>query len=266
MPRARRPIATAVRIVSDHGGDQHHNICENVEETILLHEWEEAEPCAIQCFHERSGAHRPATTARLLWNDKALLVRFDVSDRREQLVARFTEPNSPTYRDSCVELFIGSSKCELAYMNIEINCLGAILLQTHMHPRGGDSVDPSLWDHQIQRVATVNRNELSEADAPAPFAWSVIVRVPFALVDELLERPAAAAQGRAVPAGKPIHVDRSGWRLGLFKCADDAPQPHWGAWAPIGERLDFHQPDKFGKLHLASGRRLRSSKKRGRPS
>ena len=39
-------------------------------------------------------------------------------------------------------------------------------------------------------------------------------------------------------------------RVGLFKCADDSPHPHWAAWADIGERLDFHQPDAFGTLVL----------------
>lgn len=259
MP-TRRPTAIASRIaIGDHAIDDLLKTSSGA--------WEQAAPCQIRCWHENSGAHRPETTARLLWDDYALYVKFDVQDRREQLVARHTEPNAPTYRDSCVELFIGSSKAgSSAYMNVEISCLGTILLQTHMQPRQGGDADPRLWNAQIKRWASVKKSELCESDPPGPFAWSVAVRVPFALVDELLERPATAAQGELVPPGEPFRVERSGWRIGLFKCADDAPAPHWAAWAPIGERLDFHQPDTFGKLHLARGQPSRSAKKRERPS
>ena len=56
----------------------------------------------------------------LLWDDEALYVRFEVQDRREELVARYTTPNDPMYKDSCVELFITCGY--LSYMNIEMNC------------------------------------------------------------------------------------------------------------------------------------------------
>jgi hypothetical protein len=41
------------------------------------------------------------------------------------------------------------------------------------------------------------------------------------------------------------------WRANLYKCADLSSHPHWGAWAEIGERLDFHQPSRFGEIAFA---------------
>ena len=72
--------------------------------------WDTALPATIAHFHERSGSHRPATEVRLLWDCDALYVRFDVADRREEIVARYTAPNSPSYKDSCVEIFLSNER------------------------------------------------------------------------------------------------------------------------------------------------------------
>ena len=68
--------------------------------------------------------------------------------------------------------------------------------------------------------------------------WLVRALLPTPIANEPSLAPDAPEEGAVV------------WRMGLFKCADDSPNPHWGAWADIGERLDFHQPDKFGSLLL----------------
>jgi hypothetical protein len=41
------------------------------------------------------------------------------------------------------------------------------------------------------------------------------------------------------------------WRVNAFKCGDETSHPHWASWAPIGEALNFHQPEYFGWLELA---------------
>ena len=41
------------------------------------------------------------------------------------------------------------------------------------------------------------------------------------------------------------------WRGNFFHCGDETPFPRWGAWSGVGERLDFHQPDRFGMLLFA---------------
>jgi hypothetical protein len=43
------------------------------------------------------------------------------------------------------------------------------------------------------------------------------------------------------------------WRANFYKCGDQTARPHWASWAPIGEALNFHQPDKFGELVFARG-------------
>jgi hypothetical protein len=201
--------------------------------------WDSAPPIPLCFFHARSGSHRPATEVRLLWDCAHLYVRFDVADAREEMVARYIEPNSPSYTDSCVELFLKAH--DDAYANIEINCLGAILLQTHVAPRQGTSVDPTVWDAQIERWTSVSKEMLASSDASGPFSWSVCVRLPHALLSALLPR-------LPPPTVRNTADDDSGWWVGLYKCADDSPHPHWASAHDIGEALDFHQPSRFSRL------------------
>ena len=141
-----------------------------------------------------------------------------------------------------MEIFLSSSETPLPYVNIEVNCLGAVLLQSHAAaPRQGEAVDPAIWDSKLERWSSVDASKLSASDPPGPFSWTVCLRLPFALLHELLGLPPRPTEASSAAA----------YRMGLFKCADDSPRPHWAAWAPIGERLDFHQPDKFGQLVLA---------------
>lgn len=215
--------------------------------------WADAAPVAIRHFHERSGWHRPTTEVRLLYDDTALYVRFDVrDDRRELMMARFVEPNQATYRDSCVELFLDTG-VHAGYMNLEMNCLGAILLQTHAVPRQGGSINPSLWNARIERWTSVDPATLRAPAAAGPITWAASVRLPFALVSELVSstlpaqpRPPAHADSNATNWWRG--ADPGTWRIGLYKCADDSPEPHWGSWMPLGEKLDFHQPSRFGSL------------------
>jgi hypothetical protein len=41
-----------------------------------------------------------------------------------------------------------------------------------------------------------------------------------------------------------------GFAANFFKCADHSSHPHWASWSPIGEELNFHQPQTFGLLRF----------------
>ena len=162
-------------------------------------------------------------------------------------MARYTESNDPCYRDSCVEVFLRPTPQSSCYVNLEMNCLGAILLQVHPEPRRGDSVDPARWDGLVERWTSVTAASLGAA-TDGSFPWSACLSIPVDLLHDLFSPLRLAA----FPSGE--------WSVGLFKCADDSPAPHWASFAPQLGRLDFHQPDKFTRLAL-NGRRTRGSKR-----
>jgi cellulose/xylan binding protein with CBM9 domain len=64
----------------------------------------------------------------------------------------------------------------------------------------------------------------------------VAMRIPFAMMESYV-----SATGD--PRGQT-------WRGNLFKCGDETSHPHWASWAPIGQELNFHQPEKFGELRF----------------
>ena len=157
------------------------------------------------------------------------------------------------YTDSCVEIFLTGKERTGRYVNIEVNCLGAILLGTHetSKPREGANVDPARWDSRIERATCAQADGRSgwvaldkatlgeEPRAPGPYPWTCALRLPFDLLTELLDPIESPAPGIE-------------WAVGLFKCADDAPGGGaWGAWADIGSELNFHQPQRFGRLVFA---------------
>ncbi len=67
-----------------------------------------------------------------------------------------------------------------------------------------------------------------------PLAWSLSFRIPLALFEAYV--------------GDIKSLSGRSWAANFYKCADDSSHPHWGFWADIGPRLDFHQPEHFGTI------------------
>ena len=70
-----------------------------------------------------------------------------------------------------------------------------------------------------------------------PVVWHIGCQIPLAVL-EAYSGPLGPLAGQA-------------WRGNFYKCADDSSHPHWASWAPIGEKLNFHQPCCFAPLRFA---------------
>ena len=197
--------------------------------------WSRAETFTIARFHPQSSDHRPCTQARLLHDGHALAVMFRVADR--YVLARSTQYQSPTHKDSCVEFFV-RPRPDRGYFNFEFNAIGTLLLWYVEKPRGPDgsfeqyTAVPEDMARTIQVQASLT--EPIPEEQPGPLIWTVSYSVPLALF-EAFTGPLGALSGQT-------------WRANFYKCADDSSHPHWGTWADIGDRLDFHQPDRFGEI------------------
>ena len=69
-----------------------------------------------------------------------------------------------------------------------------------------------------------------------PVEWRLQLAVPVALLEKYVGplRPLAGSE----------------WQGNLFKCADATSHPHWAAWSAIGDELNFHAPQYFGRLRF----------------
>lgn len=197
--------------------------------------WRSAQTITVSGFHPKSSGHRPETWVRLLHDGQSLAVMFRVEDR--YVLARETEYQSPTHRDSCVEFF-AKPRSDAGYFNFEFNAIGTLLLWYVRDPRrvNGDFADyeevPKQWADTIA-VHTSLTGPISE-EIQDPVLWTISYRIPLDLFEAF--------------AGEPGPLSGQQWTGNFYKCADDSSHPHWGYWSNIGERLDFHQPRRFGVL------------------
>jgi hypothetical protein len=201
------------------------------------HGWSAANTLTIDSFHSIGSDHKPKTQARLLHDGDTIAVHFRVEDR--YVVARHTEYQSRTHKDSTVEFFI-EPKPGKGYFNFEMNCGGTLLLWYVEDPtREGDGfkkfeVVSEEWGKRVEVHASLPKKV--DPEIAEPTTWTVSYRIPKALFEAYVG-PIESLNGQQ-------------WRGNFYKCADESSHPHWGYWADIGGKLDFHQPKQFAPVHL----------------
>ena len=200
-------------------------------------EWEAADTVTIERFHPRGSDHQPHTQVRVLHDGDAIAVMFRVEDR--YVIAKHTEYQSPTHLDSCAELFVKPAGAA-GYFNFEFNAIGTLLLWYVEKPRGPDG--------QFQKYTEVPRDlgqsievhtSLSgpiETEIADAVTWTISYRIPRSLIESF--------------TGSLGNISGQTWTGNFYKCADASSHPHWGYWADVGEKLDFHQPAQFGTLEF----------------
>jgi hypothetical protein len=197
--------------------------------------WYGAETLAVSSFHPGSRGHRPVTQVRLLHNRQSLAVIFRVEDN--YVLARATQYQAATHKDSCVEFFVRPRQ-GAGYFNFEFNAIGTLRLWYIDKPRRPDgsfeayTPVPIELARGIQSYASLQGPILDERVGHSE--WTVSFQVPCTLFEAFVG-PIADLSGQV-------------WDANFFKCADESSRPHWGYWADIGERLDFHQPERFGQI------------------
>ncbi len=199
--------------------------------------WSGAHELEIIHFHPRSSDHRPRTRVRMLHDDANLYIRFEVEDR--YVICTHTSFQDPVYRDSCVEFFFQPIKGP-AYFNLEINCSGTFLFyyvqDATRTPTGLAKFTPIALDHaKLLTVAhSMPSSVATERTEPTP--WSIACAIPLDVLEHY--------------TGPLPALSKSIWRCNFYKCADQSSHPHWASWAPIGEELNFHSPDRFGTVQF----------------
>lgn len=198
--------------------------------------WRAIPPLTLDEFMGDRPAHFPLTQAKLAWDEQYVYVIFRVEDRFVRAVA--TETHQFVCLDSCVEFFFTPQPTtETGYFNLEMNCIGTILLY-HQTARGENqrTIDPA--DVATIQVATsLPKGVAIEAEITAPQVWTVEYAIPLAML------------GKYAPVKKPAAGVR--WRANFYKCADQTSAPHWLTWNRVDRpKPDFHRPEYFGVLEF----------------
>ena len=199
--------------------------------------WGGAETVRLAFFHPRSSGHRPGVAAKVLYDAGGLYLHFKVQDRYVRSVG--SQPMDPVYRDSCVEFFI-QPKPVAGYLNFEVNCGGTFLVSyiedCRRVPGGFAKFRPLAPEWFAKLRCRHSLPAVVEPELTEPTGWQLEYFIPFALL--------------AAHVGPLGDVAGQTWRGNFYKCADQTSHPHWAAWAPLGDELNFHQPKHFGELVL----------------
>jgi hypothetical protein len=195
--------------------------------------WSRAATLTIARFHPR-GTGSPGSSHTRLTQGRLL------HDGDHYVLARHTTYQAPTHKDSCVEFF-ARPRPDRGYFNFEFNAIGTLLLWYVEKPRKADGSFETYTEVPADVASTIAvhaslAQPIREED-PGPLVWTIAASVPLALF-ESFTGPLGPFSGQT-------------WRANFYKCADESSHPHWGSWADIGERLDFHQPDRFGEIVFA---------------
>ena len=161
----------------------------------------------------------PQTTFTIAHTDQMLYVRFEV--KGEVPLATKTEDLQLVNEDACVEIFIGDAD-NTHYWNFEFNPAG-VCNASHRKERKVDVV--RLNAEQLQ---SIKRFPVQLCAAH----WSLLVGIPFALIDLDLAHEHAR-------------------RANLYKCGDKTPMKHYASWNPINAPAPaFHLPEYFGEIQF----------------
>lgn len=203
--------------------------------------WSAAEQIVVAHFPWEDSGHRPRVSARVLWDEHWLALRFDVEDRYVRAVAQ--NFNDSVCVDSCVEFFVAPSADpeQNAYFNFEVNCGGTILLHrcASTAERDGGQQSRSVTDEDGATIRIAHTlPKIVEPELEEPTTWAVEYHVPWSLFE--------AYFGAVTPGSGTT------WRANFYKCGDGTSHPHWGSWSPVDTpRPNFHQPSSFQPIHFA---------------
>ena len=161
----------------------------------------------------------PETQFTLAHTDEMLYVRYEV--KGEVPLATKTEDLQLVNEDACVEIFIADAD-NTHYWNFEFNPAG-VCNASHRKERKVDVV--RLNAEQLQ---SIKRFPVQLCAAH----WSLLVGIPFALIDLDLTHEHAR-------------------RANLYKCGDKTPLKHYASWNPINAPAPaFHLPEFFGEIQF----------------
>ena len=197
--------------------------------------WGRAEAIEIACFPWYESGERQATTARLLYDEKALYVQYRCKDRH--ISCEHAELNSSVCRDSCVELF-ASIEPERApdYFNLETNACGTMLMGFGPGREGRNRIRQETAS-RIRIVTSVPGP--TKEESPDDDGWWLAASVPFEALAEFTGRPVRPRAGTV-------------WRGNLYRCGGKTDD-QYACWNPIDAPApDFHRPESFGELRFAA--------------
>lgn len=196
-----------------------------IQETLDL----EVEPLKIETINWAEFPYKPEVSVQIAYNSEELFLQFKVNEK--SVKAEITTANAKVWTDSCVELFL-SPEANDEYYNLEINCIGTVLLGFRKFGESSVHASNEIIDN-IRRVSSLGIRQFKERKEQPE--WQITIAVPW---NTFFEHKIEAFSGKKMKGN-------------FYKCGDGLSVPHFVSWTKIKtEKPSFHQPTFFGGLEL----------------
>jgi len=198
---------------------------ELISETLDL----EVEPLKLETINWEEFPYHPEVLVQIAFNEEELFLQYQVSEQSVKAVV--AETNGRVWTDSCVEFFL-SPEGNDEYYNLEINCIGTVLLG--FRKKGDPTVHaPEELIGQIRRVSSLGDSPFPEIKGETD--WQITVAIPW---EVFFKHDLKADSGVKM-------------RGNFYKCGDGLTVPHFLSWTKIKtEKPSFHEPEFFGGLEF----------------
>lgn len=189
---------------------------------VIADSEEKAVSVRLNHYRPEGSQSAPSVSAFLWLSDNFFCGRFNTSHEQIRAVraAQTTiGPGPEVWKDSCCEVFLFHEQ-SASYINLEMNANGAVFGAHMKFPR------ITLETLEDFRRVQVHSDWTGVGDS-----WTLTFAVDLQLYAHYF--------GFRVEEWSAQH-----FKIGLFKCGDETPSPHWISLTPM-RRLDFHDPDCF---------------------
>ena len=199
--------------------------------------WAEANEFDVAEFSWYEGGPKPVTRGRVLYDERALYIRFDVED--QHITAEVTKLNGPTFQDSSVEFFADPAP-DSKYFNFEANCCGQFKLAWQepgwsKRGIGRDLISRELADRIDVETSVPGPTKRAE---PTDEGWWLAAAIPFDVLSEFTGLDLNPSSGTK-------------WR-GNFYRSGVVSDSQKATWNPIPKpEPAYHSPECFGRLRFA---------------
>jgi len=191
--------------------------------------WQEIDSLTINKYPWYKSGAKQATHIKLAANNDTLFVQFIAQDKYS-FAKQTTLNHMLICEDSCVEFFFSpSGKLGSSYVNLEVNCCGALHLAygSDRDKRTFISLeDANLINCQTSITSPIKSEHKNDSQ------WSVDLALPFTVIEQL--------------TGESVNKDK--WFANFYRCGGRT-EPQYAVWNNINvPEPDYHRPEHFGEL------------------
>jgi hypothetical protein len=186
-------------------------------------------PLKLEMVNWEDYTYLPDVTVQISFNQDELFLQFKVKE--QSVKAEYSESNGKVWADSCVEFFLSPDKNE-EYYNLEMNCIGTILLG--FRKKGETAVHASSeLISAIRKISSLGDVPFAERNEPTE--WQITTAIPW---EVFFMHNLKTISGMKM-------------RGNFYKCGDELAVPHFVSWTKIKtEKPCFHAPEFFGELEF----------------